>query len=113
MVLNARPEPLRDTVDGSFEAWIIEGDQASALAADQMVVVLPAGDDPLKARQSRPHGHALDKSVLDEQIEHAIDARPADSPPIGAEGVLDLDGAQGTGLLGQQPDDPLPRTAAP
>lgn len=113
MVLDARPQPLRHAVDGSLEAGIVEGDEAPALPAHQMVMMLPTRNHTFKARKSLPHGHTLDEPVLDEQVEHAVDASPPDPSSLGPQGVLDLDGAQSARLLGQEPDDPFPGAPAP
>jgi hypothetical protein len=50
--------------------------------------------------------------VLDEQLEHAVDARAPDRGPLLAEQVLDLDGAERTGLLCEHVDDALARSTA-
>ena len=111
-MLHPDAQALRDAVYLAFESGIVEGDELAASLADQVVMVLSAGVDRLEAGLSRPDDHALDQPVLDEQLEHPIDARAAHRGSLGAQLVLDLHGAERARLAGQQLDDPLARAPA-
>ncbi len=107
MVLDAHAEALRKAIDCELERGIVECDQAPALLADQMVVVGAAGVGSLEPGLSVPDGDALGEPVLDQQIEHSVDARAGGLAPALAESILDLHGAQRARLLGEQLDDPI------
>lgn len=107
-MLDSDSEALGDPVYLALQPRIVERNELAALLADQVVMVLPARVDRLEAGLTLADRHALDQSVLDEQLQHAIDARAAYRRALGAQLVLDLHGAEGAGLARQQFDDPLP-----
>ena len=90
-------------------AGIVERDQPAALIAHQVVMVLAARVGALEPRLPVPDRHALDQAVLDQQLEHPVDAGAAGRRARGPQRVLDLDRAQRARLVGQQVDDPLAR----
>ena len=55
-----------------------------------MVVVLAARMRPLEPCQPVPYRHALDQTVVDQQVEHPVDAGAAGGLSRIAERVLDL-----------------------
>lgn len=112
MVLDANAEALGEVVDRPFEAGVVEGHEAPALAADQVVMMGSAGVDGFEPGLARADGDPLGEAVLDQQLEHPVDAGSADRRSLGAKRVLDLDRAQGAGLAREQLDHPLPRPAA-
>ena len=61
--------------------------------------MLPAGLRALEPRLPVADGNAFDKPVIDEQFEHAVDARAAGRLALRAERVLDFNRAQSTRLL--------------
>ena len=75
-------------------------------------MVLAARVAALEPRLPVADRDALDEPVLDEQLEHPVDARAPGRRPGGAELVLDLDRAQRARLARQQVDHPLARAAA-
>src|SRR5256885_16726890 len=78
-----------------------------------MVMVLAAGLDALIARRPRSHLQAPDQIQLDELLERAVDARPADRRVLRPQLVLDLERTQRAALTAQELDDRGPRAAAP
>jgi hypothetical protein len=112
VVLDAYTEPLGQVVDRALERGIIERHELPALLADEVVVMLPARLGALEPRQALADRHALDESVVDEQLEHAVNARATRRLAPSTERVLDLDGAQSARLTGQKVDDPFARSAA-
>ena len=94
MAVDAHAEPLRQTVDRPLEPRIVERDEPAALLAEEMVVVLAAGLRALEPRLPVADVDPLDEPVLDEQVEHAVDAGAAGRAAVGAQRVLDLDRAQ-------------------
>ena len=113
MVLESHPEPLRETVDGLLKLGIVEGHEAPAVLAHQVMMVLAVGVRALKARQPLPDDDPLDEPVIDQEVKRPVDARAAGWRPLYAQGVLDLDRAQSAGFVGQQVDDPLTRATVP
>ncbi len=113
MVLESHPEPLWEADDGLLELGIVEGYEAPAVLAHQVMMVLALGLRALKARQPLPDHDPLDQSVLDEQLERPVDARTAGGRALDPQGVLDLDRAERARLVGQQVDDPLARATVP
>src|SRR5450755_1507380 len=112
VVLHLDAEALGEIVDRPLEAGVVEGDQAAAIAADQMVVVGAARIDRLEARLAGADRDPLREPVLDEQVQHAVDAGAADRRALRAEGVLDLDRAERAGLAREQLDHALPGSTA-
>jgi hypothetical protein len=77
-----------------------------------MVVVSAARVGGLEPSLALPDVDPLDQPVLDEQLQDAVNRRPAHRRSLGAELVLDLDGAQRARLAVEQVDHALTRTAA-
>lgn len=113
MALDPDPEPVREPADRAFEPRIGERDQPPAAPADEVVMMMmAAGVKRLEPGLPLAHRDALDEAVLDEQVEHAVDARAGGRPPRGAERILDFDRAQRARLDRQHFDDPFPRAAS-
>lgn len=70
MVLDPGAQTLGDAPDGALQRRVIEGDQTPTAVAQEMIVVLAAGQHPLEAGEASAHGHSLDQTVLDQQLEH-------------------------------------------
>src|ERR1700744_4251212 len=102
-------EPVLELVDGPPEAGVVEGDELTALGAEEVMVVLAAGLQRLKASLALTDEHALGEAALDQEIEGGLDAGAGDGPPVGAQPVLDLRRAQRAPLLAQQIDDRVAR----
>jgi len=104
-------ETIGQAVDRPLQSGIVKRDQPTALLADHVVVVLAAGMLALEARLPIADREPLHEPVIDEQIEHAVDAGASGRATLGPQLILDLDCAERTGLRGKQLDHPLPRTA--
>jgi zinc/manganese transport system substrate-binding protein len=109
VVHDAHAEAIGQVVDRLLEAGIVEGDEPAALLTEQVMVVLAPWLRPFKPGLPLPELDALDQSVLDEELEHAVNARPAGGSALLAQGGFDLLRAEGARLLGQQLDHPLTR----
>ena len=70
-------------------------------------MMLAVGGHPLEHGLPGVDGHPLDQAVPGEKLEHPVDARSAGRHALFTQRVLDLYGAQGAGLAGQQLDHPL------
>ena len=84
----------------------------SSRPKSRLMVVSAVGMAALEPRLTVTDFEALGKSVLDEQIEDPVDARPSGGTPEQAQLVLNLDGAERAGLGRQQLDDALAGAAA-
>ncbi len=107
MVIHARPEALRHPAYRALQPRIIERDEAAALLAHEVMMVLAAGQDALEPGLVAVDRDPLYEPVLHEQIEGAVDRGEPRPSPLGAERLLDLDRAQRAGLIGQQIDHPV------
>ena len=77
-----------DLVDRTLEPLVREGLDLPAIVADEVVMMLAAGLPCFETRATRPGVDPLDELVLDEQVEHAIDARHTDRPSGLAQSVM-------------------------
>jgi hypothetical protein len=112
VVLDAYAETRGDAVDRPLEARVVEGHEPTALVADEVMVVLATGVDRLEPGLALVDSHPLDETVLDQQIEDAVDAGASYGRPLGPKRVLNFDRAERTRLAGKQLDDPLSRPTA-
>jgi hypothetical protein len=112
VVLDAYAETCGDAVDRPLEARVVEGHEPTALVADEVMVVLATGVDRLEPGLALVDSHPLDETVLDQQIEDAVDAGAGYGRPLGPKRVLNFDCAERTRLAGKQLDDPLSRPTA-
>src|SRR5437588_8369328 len=90
-LMGARAEALElvlQPVEGALEAPIAEGLDPAALVAQQMVVVAPLLIDDLVAGRTPAEIHAHHEILLAEQLERAVDARPAHVSPRLAQHAL-------------------------
>jgi hypothetical protein len=95
-------EPASDPRDCSLELGIREGAHAPARVADEVVVMLAAGQRRLVAGGARADVEPLDQAEALEQLERAIDG--CDPDPLLAEAVGDVAGGEHAVLLSQQLD---------
>src|SRR5207249_3464410 len=95
------------------ELVVLEGLDAAAVEADEVVVVLAAPVDPLEPRRAAADVEALHEPLVAQQLEHAVDARDADRAPVGPEQIEDLLCAQAAVLATEQLDHGAAGTAAP
>jgi hypothetical protein len=99
---HAHPEARREPLNRQLERRVIERNEPSAALAYQVVMVLSARMLALEPRLSISHLDPLDQAVLDQQIEHTVDAGAAGRAPGRAKLVLDLHGAQCARLRREQ-----------
>ena len=97
-------EPTRDSRDRSLELGIRERAHAPADVADQMVVVLAAGERGLVAGGARSDVEPLHEAEPLEQLERAVDG--CDPDPLVPEPVGDVACREHAFLLTQQLDHP-------
>jgi hypothetical protein len=80
----AEAEPIGKLVDGALERGIFERDQLAALVADEvMVVLLPGRVGWLVSRDSVSEVESVDEVVGVQQLQHPVDAGPANRPLSG------------------------------
>ena len=77
-----------DLVDRTLEPLVRERLDLPAIVADEVVMMLAARLPCFETRAARAGVDPLDELVLDEQVEHAIDARHADGPAGLAQTVM-------------------------
>src|SRR4051794_1324990 len=85
-------DPRGEAADGALERVVLEGLQAPAPVADQVVVVLVLVLRPLRlvARDAVTHLHAREQPERDQLVEHPVDRRAADPAAVTlAQAVLD------------------------
>jgi hypothetical protein len=99
-----------DSIEGALEASVGERLDLSAVVADQVVVMLSAGQHRLV-----PSGvgevEPLNESQADKLVERAVDARDSDPPTFRAEQIDDLVRSQAALLLGEKRHHKLSRPA--
>lgn len=105
MLLDVVPQPIRHLVDRSFEAWIGERLDLSAVAAHEMVMVVAVGPSDFVARNPVACVDALDEPQVEERLQRSIHGRDPDRTPRGTEAVEDLLGAQAAGLPAEELND--------
>src|SRR5690349_3833657 len=105
-------DAAREAVDGALEVIVGEGLHVAAAIADHVVMVVAVGARGLVARRALADLDARDERKPHELVEHAIDRGAGHAAAVGAQGVLDLVGAQGAGLAVEQRDDRGARAAA-
>ena len=112
MTVDADAEALREAMDRALESRIVERHETPALLADQVMVVLTARLRALEPRLPVPHLHSLHQTVLDQQVEHPVDAGATDRLRLGPQRVFYLHRAERAGFLRKQLDHSLARAPA-
>ena len=74
--------------------------------------MMPIRQHALEPRLPVPDRDALDETVLNQQVEHSVDARAARCPTLRTQRILDLDDAQSTRLCREQLNHAVARSAA-
>lgn len=110
--MRTRAGPLLHLVDRALELLVGEGLDPAAGVAHEVVVVLTALVPRLEARAPGARVDALDEALVDEQVEHAVDARDADGPAGLSQAVVHLLRRQAALLLGEETDHRVARSAA-
>src|ERR671934_232112 len=85
----------------------------AALVADEMMMVVARRIGRLVARLAVDQVDLLHPAPLDEQVEHAVDARDPHRPPVPLERVEDLPRRRAAALAAEGLDDGPPRAAGP
>ena len=88
----------RHALECPLERDVREGLDLAAVVADEVMVMIPVGMCGLETGDSVADIHALHEPQLCELLEHAVDARDADSSAAGANAVEDLLRGQATRL---------------
>lgn len=116
MTVDPDAEPLGQLGNRPLEPGVVERDEPPALLADKVVVMVAVGEYAFEPGLPVTDGNPLDEAMLDEQVEHAVDARAARGTADAAlrpQRIFDLDGAEGTRLRREQLDHAVARPAAP
>jgi hypothetical protein len=110
VVLYPHAEAIRQSVDRPLQPGVIEGHQAAAPLADQVVMVmLTSGKRSLETGQSGAYWDALEEPVLGEQFQRSVDGRQPGPLAARLELMLDFHRAKRARLCRQQVDDSLTR----
>ena len=110
--MRSRPGPLLHLVDRALELLVRKRLDLAAVVAHEVVVVLAALVPRFETGAAGPGVDPLDEPLLDEEVQHAVDARDADRPPGNAEAVVHLLRRQAALLLGEETHDGVPCPAA-
>src|SRR5581483_4240416 len=100
-----------ELVQSARELVVGERLDATAVAADEVVMVLAARLERLVARDAGAEVDALQQALLRQQVEDAVDARDPDRPSLVPELVEDLLCRQAAVLAPEQLDDRPPGDA--
>jgi zinc/manganese transport system substrate-binding protein len=83
-------EALRQAPDRALEALVLEGAEPATRIADDVMVVLAAGDHRLIPRATLPHLDPLDEADPVEQVERAVHARGSHTAAARPQAIRDL-----------------------
>ncbi len=103
---------LAELPDRLLQGVVLEGDHATAVAADRVVVVMALGIDPLVAGGAAADLDPLDEAELLELLQRPVDAGPADRGTAAAQLVVEVEGGDGAIVPGQRFDHRGAGTAA-
>jgi len=109
-------KPAGQLIDRALERGVVERHELPTLVAQQvMVMVLAGGVGRLVTGDPVADVNAADQVVGVQELEDAVDARPADgslASPAAAQRILDLERAERAVLAGKQFDQPVAGSAA-
>jgi hypothetical protein len=97
-------DALGEGVYCPFEPVVFEGGDASAVVADEVVVVVAAGIGRLVAGGAVADVESLYEVELVQQLHGSVDAGEARRLPLGAQGVGDVPRGEAAVLFGQDVD---------
>jgi hypothetical protein len=109
--MGAEPQAPRQAIDRALQIAVVERHKAPTGVAKQVMVVLPRGVDQLVANRRIAQLQPSDQPVLLKQIQDAVDAGARHATLAVSQSVLDLQGTEGTPLLGKQVDHQIARAA--
>lgn len=112
VVMQAKAQPPRETVDRAFQVGIVKRNQPPAAIAHEMVMMIAARVHALVARRAVSDLETIDQPPFTEQFKDPVDTRSADPLVAAAQLVLDLKRRQGAPLPGEQIDDRVTRPPA-
>jgi len=98
-----------EAAEHALEPVVLEGIDASAVVADDVVVVLAARPQRLVASDASTNVEPMNESERDELIEDAVNARDSDRSSLGSQSVEDLLCGDTATLLPEELDDRPPR----
>ena len=105
--------PPLDVSDHGFEAIIGERLDLAAAVADKVVMVVVAGPHRLETGHAVAEVETLEKALLGERVEDAVDARQPYRLAALAQSIVYLLGADTAGLGIEERDHGQPRRTAP
>jgi hypothetical protein len=98
-------EASRESFERLLEGGVLEGDDATAIVTDEMVVVLAVGVSGFVTGDAVADVDPLDEPFAAELLENPVDARYADASAVRAQLVEDLLRGQATVLATEKLDD--------
>jgi hypothetical protein len=98
-----------DRVDRTLQPGVDKRHHLAAAIADDVVVMVAAGIEPLVSGGAPADVHAPNQAQFLELLERSVDARPADRP----QPPVDLKWRERATLAADQLDDPPPGSAGP
>jgi hypothetical protein len=103
--------PARDPVNGPLEVEVVERIHLSAVAADEVVVMLTAGMSGLETCDPVAEVDPVHEAKVRELVEHPVDARDANRAALGTQPVEELLRRDAAVLGGEVRDHGLTRPA--
>ncbi len=94
MVVRVEPEATREPVNGALQITVIEGHQAPAGIAQQMVMMSAGRIDQLIAGHAAAQIQARDEPPLLQKLQDPIDARASHATVTFAEAIFDVQGTE-------------------
>ena len=113
MVLGAELQAARETLDRPLQITIVKRHNTPARVTEQVMMMLAPGIDQLIARHSIPELQASDKTMLAEQLEDPLDARPRDPLVALTQPVVDLQSTKLSAQAARPAARSTPRAPAP
>ena len=96
----------------ALERGIIERLHAAAVVADKVMMMVSVGLDGLESRDAVPDVDPLHERVLDQRVEHPVDAGDPEPAPVRTDAPEDLVRRDAARLPVEEPDDGGAGTAA-
>ena len=107
------PAPSGDSLQRLLQGRVLERLDLSAVAADEMVMMVPGRVRPLEPGHAVTEVDSLDEPELVEALEGPVDAREPDPGAAGPHAVADLVRGDATVLAIEELDHDAPGATAP
>ena len=113
MVVDAERRRPGDGLDHDLEPVVAERLDLSAVAADEMVMVIAGCGGRFVVRAPSAQLEPVDEPKPVQRLEGSVDARDPGAGPHRPDSVVDLGHSETAALLGEHPDHRAPRAAGP